>query len=127
MRPYRFVFLLLIPLAGCSGQVLGLPSGDTDAPAETNTPSDTGCTPEGEPLLGDARITCAPGTLEASGACTPTEPMAVSETLTCESYASVGQQIIEQEQDTCATDAGAACCACVFELDASCDPCVIND
>lgn len=112
--------VMLAALAACPGP--------TAAPTEdTYSSGDTECTPGGEPLLGEARIVCAPGTLEPSGACTASEATSIRQTLTCEDYASVGDQRLEQEYGTCALAAGSECCACSFDLDATCDPCETND
>ncbi|MDP2310409.1 MAG: hypothetical protein Q8P18_30610 [Pseudomonadota bacterium] len=129
---HGLAFLIWVLLAACSGPSSDSPADDdtgapSDSDSDSDSPADTACTPEGEPLEGDARIVCAPGTLESSGACTGSESPTVRETLTCESYASSGDQVLSQETGTCAADAGAECCVCSFEVDVTCDPCVTND
>ena len=131
----RVPMLLLLVLTACSGKSpadtdTGAPA-DTDTSADTDsatdTDADTGCTPEGEPLLGEARILCAAGTLEASGACTVSEAYTVRDTLTCDAYAGHGSQVLDTEVTACMDASGAECCECYFELDATCEPCAVND
>lgn len=138
MLTHNWTCLLTLALVtACSGPSYDDPEdsgtvADTDTVNAADTDSatdsaDTGCTPEGEPLVGEARLVCAPGTLEEAGACTASEAPSVRVTMTCASYASSGSQTLEQESSTCTVDLGAECCACSFDLDSTCDPCEVND
>lgn len=93
----------------------------TESPPESSDDSGD-CAVEGE-----ARIVCAAGDDAPGEGCAPIEEPTVRATLTCESYASSGYQQAYSIARACATDLGAECCVCSFDLDATCNPCEVND